>query len=215
MRRREGDETTHLRRRPYRRLFTGGPVIAAMALALSGAAACWLGGPAAGAATHHPTHPPKHGHGRGDYVSVTLPVKFTGILAKATVTVVPSSPANCVGAASNLNFDVDLTSPIVGPSKDIGAEINRNDTCNKEASYQGFSVTMTYQGGGSTYIPAGAKVTFPIWFGQRSSGTPYFMMCGTDPYGLDPTKSYQITGASRSVYCDPDGYHTTITIRTY
>lgn len=203
------------RRKPHRRLM--GPAIIVMAMALLGTGVSWLVSSTAGAATpRHPASPPKHGHGNGDYVWVRIPVKFTGILAKATVTVVPSSPANCVGAASNLTFDVDLTSPMAGPSKEIGAEINRNATCNKEASVQGFSVTMTYQGGGSTYIPAGATVTFPIWFGQRSSGSPYFMMCGIDPYGKDPAKTYGITGGGgRQVSCDPDGYHTTITIRTY
>lgn len=150
-----------------------------------------------------------------DYVWVTLPVKFTGILANASVRIVPSSPANCVGAASNLTFEVHLTSPVDGPSENVGAQINRNSTCNKEASYQGFSVTMTFLGGGPTDIPAGAKATFPIWFGQRSSGTPYFMMCGTDPYGQDPERSYAITGGrGGAVTCRPNGYHTTITIMT-
>ncbi|HEX4217087.1 MAG TPA: hypothetical protein VHZ02_01860 [Acidimicrobiales bacterium] len=145
---------------------------------------------------------------------MTLPVKFRGILANATVTIVPSSPANCVGAASNLTFDVELTSPMVGPSRDVGAEINRNATCNKEASYQGFTVTMTFTGGSTTHVPAGAKATIPIWFGQTTSGNPYFMMCGTNPYGSDPTRWYPITGSSRQVSCDPDGFHSTITIRT-
>jgi hypothetical protein len=157
--------------------------------------------------------PPKTGV--GDYVWVRLPVEFRGILANATVNIVPSSPANCVGAASNLTFDVRLESPVRGPHEDVGAQINRNDTCNKEASYQGFNVTMTFLGGGSTHIPAGAKVTFPIWFGQRSSGTPYFMMCGTDPYGLDPDRSYQITGARNKVTCRATSYHSTIHIDTF
>lgn len=152
--------------------------------------------------------------GVGDYVWVTLPVKFRGGLANATVNIVPSSPANCVGAASNLTFDAHFSAGPTGPIKDVGAQINRNDTCNHEASYQGFDVTMTFLGGGPPYIPSGAKVTFHMWFGQRYAGGPYFMMCGTDPNAYpDPEKKYWITGGGGThTTCTPAAYHTTITI---
>jgi len=198
-------------------------------LALTGAIAFLGGSPTqAGAAlrsattaspvraiTSHTLSREPHKPGVGDYVWVTLPVKFRGVLASATVNIVPSSPANCVGAASNLTFDVHLNSPLSGPQEDVGAQIHRSDACNTEASYQGFSVTMTFLGGGPPDIPAGAKVTFPIWFGQRNAGDHYFMMCGTDPYGFDPDRSYPITGARNNVTCHADAYHTTIRINTF